>query len=99
MATKKLTDTSAKPASKTAAKSTAKSPTQTAANSAAKAPAKKSASPAKSAVSAPPAAEKKAPTHEEISHLAHQYWKERGHHHGSHEDDWHRAEQDLKSRS
>lgn len=86
MATKKSTESSAKPAAKSATKSAAT-------KSAAKAPAKKSAT------SASGAEGKKAPTHEEISRLAHQYWQERGHRHGSHEEDWHRAEQELKSRS
>lgn len=91
MATKKSTDTPAKPASKTASKTVTKP--------SAKAPAKKSAAAEKVAAPTPAAADKKAPTYEEISQLAHQYWKERGHHHGSHEDDWRRAEQELKSRS
>ena len=32
---------------------------------------------------------------EEIAKLAHRFWAERGHQHGSHEDDWFRAEQAL----
>ncbi|MGO9936368.1 MAG: DUF2934 domain-containing protein [Terracidiphilus sp.] len=32
---------------------------------------------------------------EEIARLAHQYWAERGHQHGHHEEDWFRAEQEL----
>ena len=35
------------------------------------------------------------PTHEEIARLAHQYYEERGSHHGFHEQDWYRAEQEL----
>jgi hypothetical protein len=35
------------------------------------------------------------PTHHEIAELARQYWEERGHHHGQHEQDWLRAEQEL----
>ncbi len=34
-------------------------------------------------------------SHEEIAQLAHRFWAERGHPHGSHEDDWFRAEQTL----
>ena len=34
-------------------------------------------------------------SHEEIAQLAHRYWQERGHGHGSHEDDWLRAERKL----
>ncbi len=36
--------------------------------------------------------------HEAISRLAYQYHLERGGHHGSHEEDWHRAEQVIRSR-
>jgi len=39
---------------------------------------------------------KKTPTFEEISALAHKYWEERGGHHGSHGEDWARAEKELK---
>lgn len=35
---------------------------------------------------------------EEIAALAHSYWLERGGQHGAHEDDWFRAEQELKAR-
>jgi len=35
---------------------------------------------------------------EEIAALAHSYWLERGGQHGSHEEDWFRAEQVLKAR-
>jgi len=34
-------------------------------------------------------------SHEEIAQLAHRFWAERGREHGSHEDDWFRAEQAL----
>lgn len=37
-------------------------------------------------------------TQEEIAALAHSYWVARGYQHGSHEEDWLRAEQELKSR-
>ena len=33
---------------------------------------------------------------EEIRRLAHQYWIERGHRHGNPEEDWHRAEIELR---
>ncbi|HEY5056680.1 MAG TPA: DUF2934 domain-containing protein [Acidobacteriaceae bacterium] len=36
------------------------------------------------------------PTHEEIAFLALQYWEQRGHAHGEHEQDWLRAEQQLR---
>jgi hypothetical protein len=88
MATKKSTGTAEKKASaKTAAKAPAKTPATAAAE---KTPAPKAAS--KNAA----APEKKAPTHHDIAQLAHQYWVERGHGHGSHEADWFRAEQKLK---
>ncbi len=34
-------------------------------------------------------------SHEEIAKLAHRFWSERGQPHGSHEQDWLRAEQEL----
>jgi hypothetical protein len=40
----------------------------------------------------------KTPTHAEISERAHSYWQERGHHHGSHHDDWLRAEKELSGK-
>ncbi len=40
-----------------------------------------------------------APTHQEIAHLAHHFWKERGGHHGSHDQDWLRAEQELRGKA
>jgi len=36
------------------------------------------------------------PTREEIAELAYQLWIERGSPHGSHEEDWHRAEAQLR---
>jgi hypothetical protein len=36
------------------------------------------------------------PTHQQIAQLAHRFWKERGGHHGSHEQDWLRAERELR---
>ncbi len=89
MATKKTTDTPAVSTSKPA-----KSP----AKSAAKTPVKQSVA-SETVASTAVSAEKKPPTREEISQLAHRYWKERGYHHGSHEDDWLRAERELQARS
>lgn len=37
-----------------------------------------------------------APTHEEIAALAHSYWEKGGRRHGSHMEDWFRAEKDLR---
>lgn len=81
MATKKAT---------TAAKKTTTAPEK----AVKKAPAVKTATtkaPTKKAV----AKKKAAPTHEEIAKLAHHYFSQRGHTHGSHEDDWARAEKEL----
>ena len=36
------------------------------------------------------------PTHAEIARLAHRFWEERGGKHGNHEDDWARAERELR---
>lgn len=38
-------------------------------------------------------------TREQIAQLAHQLWNERGRQHGSHEQDWLRAEQLLRGRA
>lgn len=38
-------------------------------------------------------------THEQIALLAHRYWTERGFQHGSHEEDWYRAEQELRGKA
>jgi Protein of unknown function (DUF2934) len=40
-----------------------------------------------------------APSRDEIARLAHRFWKERGGHHGSHEQDWYRAERELRGRA
>lgn len=37
-----------------------------------------------------------APSREQIAQLAHRFWKERGGHHGAHEQDWFRAERELR---
>ena len=36
---------------------------------------------------------------DEIARLAHQFWQERGHKHGHHIEDWHRAENELRRRA
>ena len=36
------------------------------------------------------------PSRDEIAHLAHRFWRERGGHHGGHEQDWLRAERELR---
>jgi hypothetical protein len=35
-------------------------------------------------------------SHEEIARLAYSYWEARGRHHGCPEDDWYRAEREVK---
>jgi len=89
MATRK---TAAKAPAKTAAKKSA--PAESPAESPAKSPAK---SPIKTAAkSAAKAAAPKTPaTHQQIAALAHKYFAERGHSHGSHVNDWLRAEKEL----
>jgi hypothetical protein len=66
----------------------------------AKAPAKsgKKAAPSPGNGHASNVTEFRAP-HEQIAELAHQYWIERGGHHGSHEEDWFRAEQQLRGKA
>jgi len=38
-------------------------------------------------------------SHDQIAHLAHQYWTERGGQHGYHLEDWYRAERELRSKA
>ncbi len=37
--------------------------------------------------------------HDQIAMLAHRYWSERGRQHGHHEEDWFRAEQELRGKA
>jgi hypothetical protein len=37
--------------------------------------------------------------HEEVAALAHQFWNERGRLDGHHEEDWYRAEHELRARA
>ncbi len=39
----------------------------------------------------------KSPTHEEIAHLAYQFWAESGYQHGRDEENWYRARNELQS--
>lgn len=39
------------------------------------------------------------PPHDQVAQLAHKYWAERGHKHGHHEEDWYRAEQELRGKA
>lgn len=38
-------------------------------------------------------------SHEDVARLAHKYWQQRGHKHGHHEEDWYRAEQELRGKA
>jgi hypothetical protein len=40
-----------------------------------------------------------APSQHEIAELAHRFWAERGFHHGSAEQDWLRAEEELRGKA
>jgi hypothetical protein len=46
----------------------------------------------------PPAGAATHPSYEEIARLAYGYWEDRGHPHGSAQEDWYRAERELLSR-
>jgi hypothetical protein len=50
---------------------------------------------AKSGNEAPSSKTNRMPSHEEVSSLAHRFFEQRGRQHGSHEQDWFRAEQEL----
>jgi hypothetical protein len=104
MTTKKETTKTTKAAAKPVATAAEAKPAKAAA---VKAPAKpKAAAKSKAPVEettptavetnhAEPAA--KHPSHEEISRLAAQYWAERGYHDGHADQDWQRAEHDLRN--
>jgi hypothetical protein len=53
-------------------------------------------SPSTAEISATPARTEYAPSHEEIATLAYTYWLERGCQGGSPEEDWQRAERELR---
>lgn len=38
-------------------------------------------------------------SHEKVAELAHRFWAERGGTHGHHEEDWFRAEQELRGKA
>jgi hypothetical protein len=38
-------------------------------------------------------------SHDQVAHLAHRFWTERGHAHGHHQEDWFRAEQALRAKA
>lgn len=37
--------------------------------------------------------------HDDVAKLAHTYWQQRGGRHGDHEEDWYRAEQELRKKT
>ena len=39
------------------------------------------------------------PSHDQIADLARRYWADRGYKDGHHEDDWYRAEQELRGKA
>jgi len=63
------------------------------------APRKPKATKAVNGAEAKPAAGPRMVSHDEIQALAHRYWAERGHPHGNPEDDWFRAEQELRGKA
>jgi hypothetical protein len=63
---------------------------------------KAAAKPRKPAAKKTPIAAKLTPisiSHEKVAELAHRFWAERGGAHGSHEEDWFRAEQELRGKA
>ena len=66
-----------------------------------KAPAKPRKAPAKKTVNNVEAidAQQRGVSHDDVARLAHSYWKQRGGAHGNHEDDWYRAEQELRGKA
>lgn len=58
-----------------------------------KAPAKKSAAKVETMV------QQGSVSHDDVAQLAHKYWHERGQKHGHHEEDWYRAEQELRGKA
>ena len=45
------------------------------------------------------AAQERSVSHDEVARLAHAYWQQRGHRHGQHEEDWYRAEHELRGKA
>ena len=62
-----------------------------------KAPAKKTANKVET-LSAPPQPQPVV-SHDEVARLAHRFWHERGRVDGHHEEDWYRAEQELRGKA
>ena len=51
------------------------------------------------AAKAPSTAIAKSVSHDDVARLAHRFWSERGFQHGHHEEDWFRAERELRARA
>jgi len=51
------------------------------------------------AAKAPSAEIAKPVSHDDVARLAHRFWSERGFQHGHHEEDWFRAERELRARA
>lgn len=67
-----------------------------------KAPAKPRKAAAKKSVSnveTMPSQQQRHVSDDEVAKLAHRYWHERGQKHGHHEEDWYRAEQELRGKA
>ncbi len=73
-----------------------------------KSPKKPSAAPKAAAKPRKPVAKKtvvhangkgKSISHDQVAQLAHRFWTERGRAHGHHEEDWFRAEQELRGKA
>jgi hypothetical protein len=66
-----------------------------------KAPAKPRKTAAKKSANGAPSNVTEMPvvSHEQVAMLAHQFWIERGHQHGSDAEDWFRAEQMLRAKA
>jgi outer membrane biosynthesis protein TonB len=98
--TVKKTKPSPKPRKSAATKEAAPKPAPKKAAAPKKAPAPKKAAP-KRPRAVVESIEKNtfAPTYEQIAELARRYWAERGYTDGQHENDWFRAEQELRSKA
>jgi Protein of unknown function (DUF2934) len=80
---------------KKAAKKTAGGEEKTPAAPAVKATSTPKSGSAKSSNEAASSKSRREPSHEEVSSLAHRFFEQRGRQHGSHEQDWFRAEREL----
>ena len=63
-----------------------------------KAPAKPRKAPAKKSTKGT-VTDLKSVSHDDVAQLAHRFWNERGQQDGHHEEDWYRAEQELRGKA